>query len=99
MAIPAGLGLLDNPERFLARAVDYALTTLRKEPVLKILKSVLADIVKLKDRKVAAALVAAVVAVISPFGLNVGPDGAYVVAALVLLGTAVSYFEHKAAAK
>jgi hypothetical protein len=58
------------------------------------LKNLLADLVKLKRPVTAASVVALVVELISPFGLNVGTAGPAITGALVAVGTIVAYLEH-----
>lgn len=61
--------------------------------ILTELPKVLADAAKLKEKAVAASVVATIVAVVSPFGLNVGPDGAIITGILVAVGTVAAAIE------
>lgn len=60
----------------------------------RILALVLQDIARLKRPVTAAAAVATLTSLLSPFGLNVGPDGTTITGALVAIGVAVGYLEH-----
>ena len=61
--------------------------------VVSKLPSVLADIAKLKNPVLDATILATLVAVVSPFGLNVGPDGAIISGVLAAVGTAAAAVE------
>jgi hypothetical protein len=55
--------------------------------VVKELPTVLAEAAKLQNPVLDAAIVAEVVSLVSPFGVNVGPSGSIILGALVLVGT------------
>lgn len=57
------------------------------------LREFLADIVKLRRPVTAAAVVATLVALASPFGINVGPQGPELTGVLVAVGTLAAYLE------
>jgi hypothetical protein len=57
------------------------------------LATVLADVAKLKRPVTAAAAAATIAAAVSPFGLNVGPDGALIVGALTAIGVIAGVLE------
>lgn len=73
-------------------------TTLTLSGIVKQLPTVLADAVKLQNPVLDAAIVAEVVSLASPFGINVGPSGSIIVGALVLVGTVASAVEKAIAA-
>jgi uncharacterized membrane protein len=55
--------------------------------------AVLADLAKLRRPVTAAAVAATIASLISPFGLNVGPDGAVLVGVLSAIGLAAGLLE------
>jgi hypothetical protein len=64
---------------------------------LTFLRNFLADLVKLRLPVTASAVVATVVALASPFGLDVGPAGPILTAALVVVGTVAAYVQSRSA--
>jgi len=58
------------------------------------LKNLLADLVSLRRPVTAASVVATGVALLSPFGLDVGPSGPVIAGALVAVGVVAAYIEH-----
>lgn len=58
------------------------------------LAAVLADLAKLRRPVTAAAVAAAIASLVSPFGLDVGPDGAMLVSALGAIGLIAGLLEH-----
>lgn len=61
--------------------------------ILDAVKAALADVAKLKSKTTAAAIAAFVVAVISPFGINVGTAGPVILAAVVTIGLVANTVE------
>jgi hypothetical protein len=59
------------------------------------IKRLLHDLTTLKRPVTAAAFVATIVALVSPLGLDVGPNGAVLTAALVAVGTVAAYVESR----
>lgn len=66
--------------------------------VAKELPEVIADIAKLQNPVLSATVVADVLAVVSPFGINVGSSGVVIVSALVAFGTLVTAIQGAIAA-
>lgn len=62
-------------------------STLTFKDVAAKLPVALKDLALLKSPTVDAGILATVVAVVSPFGLNVGPEGAYITGGLLAVGT------------
>lgn len=72
--------------------------TLTLTSIAKQLPTVLADIVKLQNPVLDATILAEIVSLASPFGINVGPAGPIIVGSLVLIGTVASMVEKAIAA-
>lgn len=58
-------------------------------------KNFIKDLVALRKPVTAASVVALVVELVSPFGLDVGPWGPRVTGALVVVGTVAAYVESR----
>lgn len=60
----------------------------------RIAKAILGDLAKLRRPVTAAATAATLAAVVSPYGLDVGDQGAYLVGGLFGVGLVAAYLEH-----
>lgn len=64
--------------------------------IAKVAPQVIADVAKLKDKRLAAAVVGLALAALSPFGVNVGPSGDAIIGGVVLVGTIAALLEQAA---
>lgn len=67
--------------------------TLSAGSLVKAIPAVLADAARLKNPVVDAGIVATILAIVSPFGMNVGTTGAYLSGALLAVGTLAAAVE------
>lgn len=67
--------------------------------VVSQLPALLKDLAALRNPALAATILAELVQLISPFGINVGPDGPIITGALVLIGTIAGLVQRAIAAQ
>ncbi len=73
---------------------DPQLPSGKRLPGRAALLGFLHDLAKLRKPVTAAAVAATLISLLSPFGINVGPDGAKVTALLTAIGVLAGILEH-----